>query len=465
MSDAKPLRSEAFFQLSTKITNELVRIAQQDAELARALNPCAYALSPWIFTEFTDDNLKANAVEREKRLTGLGFPGRELVDSMAHLLRNDDHLMKCCGGVFELGILLDRFWIPGLTRSLSLNQAVDLDSLWHQFEEFVYAQGEFKSFLISHLFNFDAERDSFEFPGLKIARLNNTIIGRALGDPNFQPFTCAQGAGDFFVVTEESQNVANYIQWGYQQREIVERFSQVLQYFKDGVVHSDYSVVYFSPDWVNDIRKHGIFFIGKPRLVSYLNASAPYKFSQRDYDELGKWWTVYTDQNISSRLQQKNNFRQALNRAGEYYESSMTREQPTERLIDLAIAVEAMFTVGAGDLTFKISQAVGQLIGTSGQERLSVASIVKDLYSSRSALFHGRDLQVSHEKADIWTSVIRRAYLRLLVLYLRGENNRDHVINRILDSCLDPELAEHLRRTSDVETYLSETNLALDTKI
>jgi len=42
-------------------------------------------------------------------------------------------------------------------------------------------------------------------------------------------------------------------------------FAQVLQYFKDGVVHVSYSVPYFQPVWVKPNKENGPVFLGSPR--------------------------------------------------------------------------------------------------------------------------------------------------------------------------------------------------------
>jgi hypothetical protein len=171
---------------------------------------------------------------------------------------------------------------------------------------------------------------------------------------------------------------------------------------------------------------------------------------------LRQWWRIYADKTIAARLEATNRLRAALNRAGQYFESSMQRELPADRLIDLAIAVESMFTTGEGDLTFKISQAVAQFVGTTVPERREILADIKILYKRRSDLFHGRDLDVTHSQIDKWSSTLRKAFLGLLVLNLRGEDDRDGVIKSILDSGVDAQAAEQIRQRSDIQLFASE---------
>jgi hypothetical protein len=158
-------------------------------------------------------------------------------------------------------------------------------------------------------------------------------------------------------------------------------------------------------------------------------------------------------------------FGQMLLRSAEYYRSSLSREKAPERLVDLAIALESMFTPSSAhtELTFRISQNVSQLIGEDAPSRIEVSKLVKKLYERRSALLHGqydygkfaRGEFVSDEELDLWTDVIRKAILRLTVLYFRGETNRETLLEELSYAALDQSFGEKVRLKSNPDALIS----------
>jgi hypothetical protein len=63
---------------------------------------------------------------------------------------------------------------------------------------------------------------------------------------------------------------------------------------------------------------------------------------------------------------------------------------------------------------------------------------------------------VTHDECDGWASPIRQAILRFLVLYLRGQNSRDDLLNDLSEGSLDAGKAEALRARSSIDTFLAE---------
>ena len=60
-----------------------------------------------------------------------------------------------------------------------------------------------------------------------------------------------------------------------------------------------------------------------------------------------------------------------------------------DRLLDIAVAMEVLFSLQGGELTYKLSVRAAHLLGDSGEERLSVYESVQRLYRERSRIVHG----------------------------------------------------------------------------
>lgn len=245
-----------------------------------------------------------------------------------------------------------------------------------------------------------------------------------------------------------------------------ERFVDVLKYFKDGIVHIDYAVPHFAPEWVNQTRKWGLLFLGSPRRIPYEGGKRPYHITEDEKAELSRWWSAYQLPTVKMRLENlSNKMRQADLRAAQYYEFSQTQPNAVDRLIGLAIALEAMFSpTDKQELSYRMSQYASQLLGETSEERAELFKAVKEMYHRRSALMHGTysvekylaNQFVTHEECDIWASVIRRCVLRVLTLYLRGWDDRDEFLDSLSRAALDPALAEKLRADSSAQVYLNE---------
>jgi hypothetical protein len=249
-------------------------------------------------------------------------------------------------------------------------------------------------------------------------------------------------------------------------------FAEVLQYFKDGVVHLGYSVPFFLPNWAHQIRRQGLFFTGNPRRMAYQGGTKSYHLSEVEKQHLGRWWKAITTPTILEALEnKKGKLRQATYRAAQYYEASHDRPEPVERLIALAIGLESLFSPGdQGELNYRISQLVAQFIGNDPEERKTIFSSVKELYSRRSKLVHGAyDVDkydkgefVTADEIDRWSIYLRRAYLGFMTLYLRAYLSgkkaelREPILERIADSNFNDAAGAELREDADIERFLAE---------
>ncbi len=434
---------------------------------------------PWIVdqTSFTEDQRKF-LEHRKAEIQALKFDGETAKKRLAEVRESDRHLAECCPTLLHLANFFDTFFITPVANAKRQGAAKErLDFAYHEFESLTYHQGRFKRIALSHLFNFDMQGNSLSFEGaskttnVRIERLDASTIPGILGESGFQAFLHPIGIGDCFVVDEEGASAHDDFAWLTEKRQKALDFARVLQYFQDGVVHIGYSVPVFQPPCANQIRRSGLFFLGEPRRFSYDDGNKLYVLDAAAKERLSRWWKAATGPRISSHIaNKKGKLRQAIYRAGQYYESSHTRADNVERLLALAIAVESLFSPSdKGELRFRIAQSAAQLTGSTPHERGRVFKSISRMYDRRSALVHGSynvsDYDsgkfVTATEIDEWACCVRRAILGFLTLYLRGDQQaaRDPILDRLAESNFDSSRGDALRKDADIDSFFAELEL------
>jgi Apea-like HEPN len=435
-----------------------------------------YLALPWVVDPMQLSPEQKEFLEGRKReITELGFDGAEAKKRLEDVLARDKHLADCCPTLLHFSTFLDTFFITAAADAK--RQGADQQRLgfaYDEFENLTYRQGRFKRIALSHIFNLNMEGNSTSFEGadaelnIRIERLDGNTIPGILGESGFQAFLHPAGIGDCFVVEEEGASEVDDLKWLFGKWQKALAFAQVLQYFQDGVVHIGYSVPLFQPNWANQIRRTGLFFLGEPRRIAYEGAEKMYMLGGREKERLTTWWKAATTERIASYvMNKKGKLRQAIYRAGTYYESSHQRVHNVERLLALAVAVESLFSpTDKGELKFRISQSAAQFIGQTPDERERVFKSISKMYDLRSMLVHGSynvdDYDagrfVSAGEIDEWASYLRRALLGFLTLYFRGDvlAGRDMVLQRIATANFDDAEGDKLRKEADLETLFAE---------
>ena len=110
-----------------------------------------------------------------------------------------------------------------------------------------------------------------------------------------------------------------------------------------------------------------------------------------------------------------------------------------------------------------MAQSASFLIAEGVEERKEVYRFVKKMYSRRSALFHGQydvdaysDGKFVTDEVEKLASVIRRSLLKFLVLFLRGSNSQQDILDRLNLCMLDPDEARRMSEESDINTLVDE---------
>jgi hypothetical protein len=436
---------------------------------------------PWVADKTLLSSEQVGFLERRKKeITQLGFDGDRAKKHLDEVIANDKHLAECCPTPYLLAKYFDSSFITAVADAKRQKAASDrLEFAFEEFESLTYHQGHFRRIALSHLFNFDMDTNSAKFVGdertvgsIQIERIDLSTIPRILGEAGFQAFLHPSRAGNCFVVEDESASSVPDFQWLSAKREKAYYFAEVLQYFKDGVVHLGYSAPFFQPNWAQQIRQVGLYFMGSPRLSAYEGGNKPYVVSEADRSQFAKWWNAATKPELAKAFaNRKGKLRQATYRAARYYEASHERSELVERLIAVAIGVEALFSPSdQSELSFRISQSTAQFVGADSAERQVIFDSMKDMYNRRSKLVHGTyDVEkydkgefVTADEIDRWSGYLRRAYLGFMTLYLRahlggkGEESRESVLERIAKANFDSAIGEKLREDANINHLLDE---------
>ena len=95
--------------------------------------------------------------------------------------------------------------------------------------------------------------------------------------------------------------------------------------------------------------------------------------------------------------------RDALALAATRLSASLSRRGPLaaqDRVLDISIALEILYRLDPGEITFKLSSRAGWYLGSDTEERLRIRKVVRDFYDLRSAIAHGRVSRTTRRKLD-----------------------------------------------------------------
>lgn len=141
---------------------------------------------------------------------------------------------------------------------------------------------------------------------------------------------------------------------------------------------------------------------------------------------------------------------QYLRTALDYLQYSKVASQKEEKLIDLVIALEVIFSEGSHELSYRMAHRAASLLGESDQQKAELFKVVREIYNERSKIVHtGSSAYASDEtlKHISRASIIveeslekflilarkysRRAILERLDIAIFDETKRDKLQNEL----------------------------------
>lgn len=110
------------------------------------------------------------------------------------------------------------------------------------------------------------------------------------------------------------------------------------------------------------------------------------------------------------------------------FSSSYEKLTSADRLIDLMIALEALFNESSDSIAYKVSLRCSSLVGSTLMGKKSLFQDLKSLYRDRNLIVHGDKKEIEHDKKKIvhLENIVRKAIVEFLTL-----DNRDFPIGSL----------------------------------
>jgi hypothetical protein len=407
-----------------------------------------------------------------------GLSQESIQSSLREILDGDAHLLKCCGDVWHLAQAIDVLFLRKLSvlhfaaeDTLSDTQPGYLDGALHEFEQQLYEQGEFQKFACFHLFNvkfLSTHVIKPPYDGWVINELEHSAVPRLMGEPSIRSFVSPPSTGTWFLICKDSNGFETELLYDWLARRWKEAqpFRKVIQYTVDGVCDIDYVVPHFSPEWVNEIQKGGLYFLGSPRQDSVPVSLCPH-LTGHEQQQINRMWQAY-GHHRARIIATGPTLRKAIRIAGEFFEDYHRKTSRAEQLANLIISLEALFTPTAqGELTFRISQSCALLSHEPGdsQGRQETYRFLLEMFARRGKLFHGQfdsetespDKLASDQEISKLASLVRKSILRVMAIYLRGESDLKNLREQFQKAALDEVLRDELLTKGNIDALINDT--------
>jgi len=386
------------------------------------------------------------------------------------LLSIDSHLSATCRDAQKLARALD---VIALERLADSPRAPGGEVTLDQVTDFLVAalfEDDYVRRVYFRFYNLETDESPLQLPGVNghIERLDDWQIPAITGESTPSSTLHLPNTGNVFLITGDAGPDEDTSWWQARWQDATALVG-VLKYLKYAVIEGDYSAIHFSPAWLNEVRRYGVALWGRPRTDvqarRYTLAKGEDRALARLLAAAVKFKPLLDDL--------KPPLRRAIATAGDYYEGHHRRTSPEDQLIDLAIALEALFSpTEATELRFRIAHRAALLLGTDPEDRRSLLRFLRKVYDARSGLVHeGKSPFVAKDgrgqNAPDLTSddlqrladLVRQAILRLGVWYARERPTRDQALGHIENCAYDPSTLGGLRQKTDVEAFLTEQGL------
>jgi hypothetical protein len=438
----RELRQHLEFNTGNLVTGLSLAVTLQDAN-PESLNGFQITLRSYFLSD-------ASSFKRMKV--------RQLLDD---LLAADSHVSACCQTPWGLARAIEVL-SPIAIRSSGLSwdeggQEIAVPRMLSILYETDYQRETYV-----HLYNFVSEQLPLPISVFhaEIVGLSVTDLPRLIGEVTFTSVLHDPKTGACFTrfvdKGEEADNVNFQACWA-----ATSTIVQILRFFKCGIIDLDYGAIYYRPVWVNEIRWSGIRTWGLPRRDAQKEL---YMLSNQELQRFVSYCKVY--EKLKPLIEETStSLRQATALAGNYFEDHHKRIKPEEKLIDLVIALETLFSPSReSELRFRIAQRAAILLGKTAPERESIRDFILRVYDARSGLVHAGESpfstaarkKLSDEDLVHLADYVRQAVLRFFLLRWRGESEKEKV-QTLLDKCaLDGLSLGELHSKSDFEAAISE---------
>lgn len=422
--------------------------------------------------------ISATGEETIDDIASRGWSQDAVQSTMREILQEDAHLLKCCGDVYHLARAIDILffnklgpWHFNAQSSQPETQPDVLDGALHELDIQLYEQGEFQKYACFHLFNVKFPSEHIikaPYEGWVLSELKRDEVPRLLGESSVHSFVSPPSTGTWFLMCKDTNGfeTERLYEWLTRRWKEAWPFRQVMQYGVDGILDIDYVVPHFSPDWVNLVQKEGMYFLGSPRQDFVPFGLCP-QFTIEVQQRINRMWKAYLLYHDRMKATGPS-LRKVIRIAGEFFEEYQRKANRAEQFANLMIGLEALFSPGNPvEATFRISQSCALIACApgDGSGRQEVFEFLTQMFKRRGRLFHGHydsetespEKLVSDEEIKKLASLVRRSILRLLAMYVRGENDIENLRKDFQKAALDEVLRNRLLSNGDIETLIDDS--------
>lgn len=452
--------------IPTEAQSELVIVAREWRETLRLLDarghlkqfPPPDRFSCVIGLEDRDESkLDDNEKALKQHLLTLPYTDQSLKKRLEQILSMVPQIKATCVTPWGLAKALDLllFDNPEIPRPEPLKSDDDVAAYLTErfFEE------PFIRMALVHLYNLKTDQREIILGEMnaRILTLTETDLPLITGESTYLSSLHYSHTGNCFFVCENAE-IDEPRDWLGDAWGKAWDFITVLKYLKNVVVDIDYAGKFYKPTWSNKVRRYGVDIMGRPR---WNEQPAPYHLSDEVLPKLHQWITAKIS--LDSRPKSSSTLVRSFDLAATRYHYHHTKDSEVEQLLDLTIALEALFSPrNRMELSFRISQNVALMLGNDATERRDIFDFAKKMYGKRSEFVHGgKDPIESGEVtvADIQRlgDLVRQALLRFGTLLARGEESRQKIHDEIGMAAFDSASSNDLRARSDVEILLQES--------
>jgi hypothetical protein len=393
-----------------------------------------------------------------------------VISTLRDILREDEHLAKCCGDPAGLAKAIDILFLTKLNLFVLGKLSQYIDEPLSKLNEELYESGQFGKHACFHLFNVTFPGDDLvlksPYDGWVFANLGPQEVPLLFGESSYHSFISPPRTGTWFLLSKDTQGFDKELleDWLLRRWGEAQQFRQVMQYAVDGIVDIDYVCPHFSPDWVNDIHKVGLYYLGVPRRDAVSTALKP-TLTPCEQHNINSMWDMYV-RHQAQITAVGGSLSKAIRIAGEFYEDYHRKTIRTEQFSNLMIALEALFSPSEqSDHSFRISQNCALLACDSSDSigRQEVYEFLKTMFDRRNKLFHGRydgrneapEILASDEEIKQLASLVRNSILKFLSMFLRGENDLDKLRKTFQRAALDDNLRNTLLSSMEIKAFLN----------
>ena len=411
-------------------------------------------LSPW-----TGSGQPGSGQDKKIRLLeAVGADGKKLVRQLENLRAEDPHLTLCCpdtwGFCRALDTLLFNYLLP---TAMVYGQDRDKELLSSELDKVVRAlySAQYQRIGLFHLYNFDSDANPLNLAGVTVVKVDKLGMAQIFGEKSHISFFYREHCGSYFLTVGDT-GTSDDVGWLSRQWEDSETFETALQYFKDGVIEIDFAGLYYLPEWINQVRKFGLFFLGNPRQDTQRSR---YFLSQSEETGFDKFCSLAIDAQTQIEREAErgiSTLAKAIDTAGSFYKNYHTRGNREDKLIDLVVCLEALFAGRQFSNRIQRCQFATLLLAIDPVKRVAIYDRLSKAYRYRNKLVHEGVAEFDDSDVAETAKIVRRLLVAVATRYMRGLRDKADFLKDLRRAILDPACAERIANDADPDKYIQE---------